>query len=364
MGHNWLIFSIVILTYGVGFVGTVSARTWMGLGVRFLISLGIVVGLLFWASSGGGLVVFIFIFIFSFPILLFAAGAVSGVATRAALLRLRWGARSGKGILVILTGLSALPAGTAAYGVYRQWESRALYAALPTADSLPAIPACDPFRQTGPMIGAVMTEPRRDASSRTIPFNDTRVLYPAVYRDPYPPRSPKSDEKVSWISFKMYVEGARPVPPEDIKDADGKWIPLNKRQPSIRFHFRSRAPIAEHAIRMLNITSGNTTRLDDVPDIRLAPSSHDGLSLVVSPQPRSIDHSKKSFVAIRDGLIDELVQCSGNGTFPQCTFTLDESGITLEGTFAETSFVDWLLIRKDVKNFASCSVAAARQGAR
>jgi hypothetical protein len=359
MDRNWIIFVDFILIYFVGFVGPVSASTWKKLFVRFLICLGIAFGLLHWAGLGGGFSVFVF----SFPILFFAAGAVSGVASRATLLALQWHARSGKGALAILVGMSALPVGKVAHDFYRDWESRALYAELPTAETLPAIPACSPFRQTGPLIGSVLTARPSTTSHQTIPKDGISIRYPAIYREPFPPRFPKDDERSSVISFQMYVQGALPNPPEDDRGADGKWIRLDRRQPSIRFDFRSRAPIGEYAIRLLNITSGKIGELNEMPELRLSASSYRGLSLVVSPQPGSLNRSTKSLVAMHDGTIDELVQCSGKGTFPHCSFSLDESGITLEGTFAETSLIDWPVIRHNVRSFASCSVVAARPGA-
>jgi hypothetical protein len=359
MHHNWFITSAFSLIYLVGFLVPIFARGWTGLAIRFLVCLGVTVGLICWVSRGGGLV----ILAFSFPITLFAAGAASGLGTRAALLGLRWDAITGKGLLATLIGLLVLPAGQLAYGSYRQEESRAVYAALPRAHALPMIPACDPFRETGPMIETVMTVRPSDPRTQTVPAQDIPILYPAAYREPFPPAFPQHDERSPWVNFEMYISDAQPAPPKDDKDVDGKTISLDKRRPSIRFHFLSRPPIAAHGVRMLNITSGRSGVLDEMPDIHLTASSYLGLSLVVAPQPGPINRRTKSFVAMREGTIEELVQCSGKGTFPHCSFALDESGIPIEGTFPETSLVDWALIRNDLRSFVSCSVTAARQGA-
>lgn len=357
MLHNWLISIPFILLYVAGFLGLISAGGWIGLGIRLVICLGISVGLIYWASRGGGLVAFAV----SFPIGLFCAGAVSGLVTRAALLGFRWNTRSKKGVLAMLIGLLVLPAAQLGYGFYRHEASQAAYAALPTAHALPVIPACDPFREAGPMIKTVMTVRSNQPRPQTMPVEDIPILYPSVYREPFPPAFPQHDEKLPWVNFEMYISDAQPAPPEDDKDAGGKMIPLDKRRPSIKFHFLSRPSIAAHGVRALNVTSGRTGGLDEVPDIQFATSIYPGLSRVVAPRPGEINQWTKSFVAIDDNRIEELVQCTGQGPFPQCSFALDESGIPIEGFFPEKSLADWPLIRNDLRHFASCSVAAARQ---
>jgi hypothetical protein len=359
MPQHWLIESAFILIYGIGFLGPMAASGWRALATRFLICLAITGGLIYLAGRGGGFAVLALLF----PITLFAVGALSGSATRAALFGLGWGAKTGKGVVAIVIGLLALPAAQMAHGFYRQANSRAIYAALPTAHALPMIPACAPFRETGPMIETVMTVGPSEPRPRTIPTADIPVLYPAVYREPSPPAFPQNGEKWRTFNFEMYISDAQPAPPGDDDDAEGKMIPLDKRRPSINFYFASRPSIAAQAVRLLNITSGKIGELDDIPNIQLAPSSYPGLSLVVAPQPDKLNQWTKSFVAMRGSSIEELVQCSGAGTFPHCSFALDEGEIPIEGSFPQRSLADWPRIRSDLRNFASCSIAAAASGA-
>lgn len=95
---------------------------------------------------------------------------------------------------------------------------------------------------------------------------------------------------------------------------------------------------------------------------RLVASPYPGLMTVETPKPAKGAYADtESYVAMRDGLIAELVQCSGRTRvpFPHYTFRLDAKGIPIEGRFPLTSIPDWELIRDNVGKFAECRVAAA-----
>jgi len=350
---------LMFILYVVGFLAPLPANGWKALALRFLICLGIVIGLFYWTSR----LDFLLTLVFSIPVICFGAGALSGSATRAVLLGLRWKASTGKGVLVILIGVLALPAARVAAGLYVQWQSRTAYAALPTASTLPTIPACDVFRETGPLIKTVMTRRLSETRPGAMPAQEIQILYPAAYREPFPPSYPQPDEKLPWVDFEMYISDAQPAPIKDENDADGNIIPLEKRRSSILFHFLSRPPIAKTALLLLNITHGKSIELEEMPDIKLANSTYPGLSLVVSPQPNPTYQETKSFVSMHEGFIEELVECSGAGTFPHCSFALDESGIPIQGTFPQTSLSEWSRIRDNIRAFASCSVAAGKKDA-
>ncbi|KRB57080.1 hypothetical protein ASE04_28700 [Rhizobium sp. Root708] len=266
-----------------------------------MIAASIVAGLVYRARQGGGIVILAFVF----PITLFAAGAISGAVTRAFLLSLRFDALSGRGMVVVLVSFLVLPTANAAYGIHRQNMSSDIYSNLPTAHTLPMVPICDPFRETGRMIKTVMTRHPTDLAAETLPTHDIAILYPAAYREPFPRRFPLLDEKSSWIDFEMYISNAQPAPPNDETDANGKIIPLNKRRPSIHFHFRTRPPVADHAARVLKIRQGTE------PDIILA--GFQGLSLLRA-LPGETNPFARNFVAVRERKIEELVQCSGQGS--------------------------------------------------
>lgn len=106
MHQYWAAGSTTILIYVAGFLGPITASRWKALALRFTICLAITIGLAYFVTRFD----LLFAAMFMYPILLFAAGVVSGSATRAALLGLRWNARTVKGVLAIALGLLALPA--------------------------------------------------------------------------------------------------------------------------------------------------------------------------------------------------------------------------------------------------------------
>jgi len=106
MHQYWLAGSTSTLIYVAGFLGPISAGSWKALAIRFMICLAITIGLTYFVAR----LDILFATMFMFPLLFFAAGVLSGSATRASLLGLRWNAKTSKGVLVIAIGILALPA--------------------------------------------------------------------------------------------------------------------------------------------------------------------------------------------------------------------------------------------------------------
>lgn len=351
-------YIILFLIHVAGFAGPFTARGWKQLVIRFLICIGVTVAFWFVIAQGGILVVLAFVIF----LLAFASGVVAGLCTRAILLGLRWKARTGKGALVVLFGLLVTLVSFESYAFYMRAKSRALYAALPTAHTLPMIAPCDLFREAGPMFRSVITASQSDAKVQELPAHDIPIVYPAAYELTFPRMFPEKGNRLQFVSFEMYISDAQPVPPKDKTGADGKQMPWSARRPSIRFHFKQRVPIATLGARMLSILSSKPGKRDDMPEIRLASSPYPGLSLVIKPEAEGFMRGTKSFVAMNESKIEEFVQCSGRGTFPRCEFHFDESGIAIGGSFPEASLVDWATIRNHIRNFARCGIAAAKQG--
>ncbi|KQS93813.1 MULTISPECIES: hypothetical protein [unclassified Rhizobium] len=349
----------LFLVFCTGFVIPLMAYSWRGLGISLLVSAAIVVVAIRWSGTGGGFMMFVF----AGPIIIFAFGTVAGLVTRCVMLFMRWPLFSSKGMAAAILGLIFVPFFWHAYGWYNTLQSENIYAALPDASTLPDVTACLQFRDAGPLLDAVLTKRSDEIRANTLPVSDMAVRYPAAYMEPFPPRFPKDGMKWSELQFEMYVENARPAPQEDETDANGDFIPLMERAPSVSFRFSSDLPVSRSAAHQLNTFSGRYGETEILPsDLKLSESAIARLQLVVAPEPRVDAGNTETYVAMHGAEISEYLRCQGRGRVPnpQCTFQFDVAGLPIAGRFRLANLPEWENIRANVRNFAECSVAAAK----
>lgn len=348
---------IVFLPYFVGSLLPLLATSWRVFGLTLAASIAMYFVAMLLMLDGGGFAVLVV----AIPITLFAVGAVTGHLAKAVVLYRDWPIRSWQAVAVTLVGLAIVPFAWEAWSVYRSWRSQAFYDSLPTADTLPDIPACAPFRTTGPLLDVSLIPGKGGSREGILPVSEVPIRYPARYMESRPPSFPEIGLRTSGIRFEMYVENALPAPLEDERDTKGRFIPFSDRRPSVRFDFLSSPPVERSALTSIQSFAGEDAGGGSTPDLELAPSPYRGLLAVERPRPVGFYADTNIFVAMRDGEIAELVQCAREGSvpFPFCNFRLDAVGIAIEGVFPLASISRWQTIRDNIRKFAECSVAAA-----
>lgn len=347
-------YLILPLIYLLAFLPPLAGGSWRTLLRTFCIGLGMLLGAVLLAGLGGGFIVFVF----SFAIAAALAGFLAGCATKAILLATRTPPRTMRFGLAALAGFLAVPAALLGLGLYGEWASRAVYAALPTTESLPLIAACEPFRSPDRLLDSVLASaPQTEQDA--LPALDTHLRYPSTYLEPFRPRFPVPMQRQSQMRFHMHIADASPVGQDENKDAEGRWLPPGKREPSTSFRLLSRPPVARHASRVVRIGLGEVDPSDSTPDLTLSQSAYPGLQLVLN-EAASPRLERDRFVAMRDGSITAFVECRPEGQVPNptCEFLFDHRGVPVDGRFPRSSLSGWPGIKRDVTNFLDCTLVS------
>jgi hypothetical protein len=160
----------------------------------------------------------------------------------------------------------------------------------------------------------------------------------------------------------MHSDDATPVTEQDKRDSQGNAIPLMERRALITFNFSIGLPIARTANRFLNSLQGNFSSLDDLPDLKLVPSTVPGLQRFINQNRMDRSLSATSYIAMKNGEITELIQCASKDRYPNpgCSFRFDVATVSIEGIFRPADIANWPKTRSQIKAFAECSVAAAQ----
>lgn len=349
---------ILPAAYLLMFLVPLTARSWRTLGWTACLGVAAILGIVLLASLGGGFM----LFVFTPLILLCACGWLAGCATKAVLLLTTTPVRSFRFGLIVLAGAGALPTAVGAYVLSGQMASRAAYAALPSAQSLPDIPACLPLRAQDGLVGSVLV--RDDAKGPdALPGPDVSLRYPVAYRAPAVSRFPAPVQRTNWIGFRMHIADASPVRRDDEVDADGAWIPPRERRPEMSFRLVSRAPVARQASRMLQIAFGETSLSDETPNLRLGDADGSTLRPVLNEAARGA-RDRDRFVSIGEGLITRLVECRREGQVPNptCAFHFDHRGVAVDGQLPRSQLSNWAQAERHVTAFLDCAMAASAAG--
>lgn len=340
------------ICYFLGFLPPVFARSWRALGLTFVFTLSVQIVLFAILLNAGGVLVLL-----TFFVVVIAAGSLSGHVTAALLLYQRWPLLSGKTALALLSGILTLPAFWSGHAAYSRWQTQEDYAALPSATTLPQIAECNGSRSAGPLLTAELL-PAENAAAQTLPSSTTALSYPAAYML-YPPRAPLKVFRTNWINFEMGMPDLRPIPHAERFTADGNEIIPSKRPPSIAFHFLSRFSMPKIAWRKLRIQVGLPVGDDQPFDLKLVNSSYPSLQeMKTQTVPPSLNDA--AYVHLVENRIHDVVQCQWKARVSYCEFSLDESGIPVDGYFPASQLGKWHEIEADIRSFTRCSVEAAK----
>ena len=342
----------ILLLYVVGYLMLFIARSWSGY-------FGVVIsGGVLWALVAFALFITtafrmegVVVAIFLTPLFI---GMVAGAVVKPVLLVTKWRTASARGLLILVAGLALLPGGLAIWRAAHNYEIGQFYERLPTAETLPQIPACAPFRGAGPVIGTVRTVRGADGTERLL-----RLRFPAAYdvslRDHDYIPSPGDAGR----TFKAGILDGRPLTHADEEDADGNRLPPEGQTPWVLFHVDSDPPdtvggLAYPRFRewVAGLTPGALAR---------KPSDPTGLVETVRPEEAIVLGEEDYFVAMTGDRPTGHLGCwkTDPVRYSVCLFAIEHGGSILSGSFRRIHLERWPDIRRLIETFTDCGLAAA-----
>ena len=120
-------------------------------------------------------------------------------------------------------------------GEYQRAGEREAYDDLPSALTLPATPNCEPYRTSGPIFDVEITP--RDRYGNVSHNGGSRVRFPAHYNPP-PNVKRLPDPTPFQVDFLLRLSDGKPVGQSDLRNADGKPIPVAEREPFVAISLR------------------------------------------------------------------------------------------------------------------------------